>query len=285
MNATIDLFGYLAAEVREIWWQVEADLLTGLHADPTVLLYGGGVGGAAAVVAMGYLLYRKCTKGPDFSEQTDLAKIHYYAGCPPDPDATNACIELLAKNGHLVNVPLWKHCTVSHGYTPFLRACWNNNFELIQYMINIGADISLSNSDGETAMYLVAYRVSKSSSWDPRALNLLWEKGCSVDDVNVHNNSMLHLAAKAGNATLTRWLLLHGADPDIRNAYGFTPHALALRKGSPAHLTVANTLRIPVTNSVSPCPRFAIEEGGVQMTLFRSVSSPVNGQSDDSVIN
>lgn len=238
------------------------------------LLLVAAVGAVALIGA--YLLFKKCFQQTHL--ETDLAKIHYYAGCTPCKNTTQACIELLEKSPHLVNTPLWKNSGISHGYTPFLRACWNNNYTLIDFMLKIGADIRISNVDGETALYLVAYRVSKSSSWDSRALRLLWEKGCSVDAVNVNNNSMLHLAAKSGNATLTRWLLLHGADPDVSNACGYTPYALALKKGSPAHIAVANLLHHP-NDSTSQC-RVAPRTQGVEFIVHRSISSPVTGRYD-----
>lgn len=46
--------GYLAAECREIWWQLEAE--------SSLLLYGGGVASVAAL-ALGYIMYKKCSRG------------------------------------------------------------------------------------------------------------------------------------------------------------------------------------------------------------------------------
>lgn len=61
------------------------------------------------------------------------------------------------------------------------KLCCHTGNDLLLFA---GADIRLTNSDGESALYLVAYRVSKSSRWDPRGLNLLWSAG--EDNVIYH---------------------------------------------------------------------------------------------------
>ncbi|KAE8738289.1 hypothetical protein FOCC_FOCC016234 [Frankliniella occidentalis] len=226
---------------------------------------------AFLMVPVTVALLKKCKQGtPALDKHAELlSSVHFYSGSPPDANNNKRCIELLSKFPELVNQPLTKDHYTSHGYTPFLRACWNNNFELIKFMLSAGADIRLTNSDGETALYLVAYRVSKSQTWDPKALNLLWNAGCSVDDVNVHNNSMLHLAAKAGHATLTRWLLLHGAEPKVMNEAGYTPYKLALKKGSTAHKLVAALLDHRATTNEDR--KVVVRSDGVY--LERGVSS------------
>jgi ankyrin repeat protein len=38
--------------------------------------------------------------------------------------------------------------------------------------------------------------------------------GCDINAPKSHGYTPLHLAARAGNMDLIRWLLVHGADPD-----------------------------------------------------------------------
>ncbi|KAK3930494.1 E3 ubiquitin-protein ligase MIB2 [Frankliniella fusca] len=199
-----------------------------------------------------------------------LSSIHFFAGSPPSDFNIAKCIELLKQYPESVNKCMPGDPLISHGYTPFLRACWHNNFELIKFMLNAGADIRITNCDSETPLYLVAYRVSKSNTWDPRALNLLWTFGCSVDDVNIHNNSMLHLAAKAGHVTLTRWLLLHGAETKVTNRSGYTPRDLALKKGSAPHLLIANLLNSPEDDGVER--KVVVRSDGLLLLKSRSLS-------------
>lgn len=53
--------------------------------------------------------------------------------------------------------------------------------------------------------------------------------GCSVNAINSHGHTPLILAAKAGHVTLTRWLLIHGADPN--RCASISPYQLAVSYG------------------------------------------------------
>ncbi|KAJ9585380.1 hypothetical protein L9F63_002840, partial [Diploptera punctata] len=120
------------------------------------------------------------------------------------------CIALLKKCPEAVNYPMPPLM-----FTPFLRACWWGNTRMVDYMLKHGADITSQTKDGDSPLYLAVYRATKTPrAFDPACINVLHNAGCDINMPKFHGYTPLHLAARAGNTSLVRWLLAHGADPD-----------------------------------------------------------------------
>ncbi|GFG30290.1 hypothetical protein Cfor_04444 [Coptotermes formosanus] len=136
--------------------------------------------------------------------------IHFYAARMHQKAYEERCIALLKKYPHAINTP-----RPSAMYTPFLRACLCGNATAISFMLKNGADITSHTKEGDTPMYLAVYSITKQPQvFDPICINILYNAGCDINTPKNHGYTPLHLAAKAGNADLVRWLLLRGADPD-----------------------------------------------------------------------
>lgn len=55
--------------------------------------------------------------------------------------------------------------------------------------------------------------------------------GANVNEANFNGYSPLHLAASAGNLEITKWLIVHGADCELKNSSGKTAMQLAQAAG------------------------------------------------------
>ncbi|XP_069684027.1 ankyrin-2-like [Periplaneta americana] len=139
-----------------------------------------------------------------------ISDIHYAATRLHQKYYEDRCISLLQKCPEAVN-----HPKPPLMFTPFLRACWCGNARVIEYMLKIGADITVSTKEGDSPMFLAVYSVTKKpQAYDPTCINLLYQAGCDINKPKIHGYTPLHMAAKAGNEDLVRWLLAHGANPD-----------------------------------------------------------------------
>ncbi|XP_049958146.1 ankyrin-1-like [Schistocerca serialis cubense] len=205
-----------------------------IHLEPTLLSLVFGL--ISIIVTIAVLCWRKYVKKKKLEfnydlepcePDIDLMHIHLSAMRSFQRQAAEQCFMLLQKHPEAVN-----HALPPFYYTPFLRACNAGCFELVKFMLTIGADISCCTSEGDSPMYLAVYGLSKKRAvWDPSILNLLYKHGCTVNCVKQHGYTPLHVAARAGHVNLTRWLLVHGADPESKTERGHRPLDFAKLQG------------------------------------------------------
>ena len=72
-------------------------------------------------------------------------------------------------------------------------------------------------TDGWTPLHFAA------EENEPAALQAHIDRGCAVDAVDERGNTPLHLACRQGHVGIVQALLLHRADPTVRNRDGKTP--------------------------------------------------------------
>ena len=130
------------------------------------------------------------------------------------------------------------------GTTPLMAA----TDDLIEYLLSLGANPSASDRSGTTvamhhaeslnivkllAEYGADLRVKNQKGEDVLLLThpsrdyieyLIEEHGFPVDDRDHEGNTILHRACSKGYLDSVKYLIRHGADPNIRNRQGNTPH-------------------------------------------------------------
>jgi uncharacterized protein len=109
---------------------------------------------------------------------------------------------------------------VGASYSPMYVAATLGNREILGYLKSHGADINAEwNLDGRPSQTALGASIL---AGDVQAAQLLIEYGADVNHVPRHGDLPLMQTASAqrDNIKLAQMLLLHGADPDIKNAEG-----------------------------------------------------------------
>lgn len=102
--------------------------------------------------------------------------------------------------------------------------------DVFRWLIGQGADISATDSYGETPLH------SRAGHWKGK-IGILLEQGADVHCTDSSGETPLHKAASVGNAQTARTLLEHGARIDALNRDGLSPLGLALQRCSNSKIT------------------------------------------------
>jgi ankyrin repeat protein len=113
-----------------------------------------------------------------------------------------------------------------HHGTPLIYAVYSHDYAAARWLLSKGADASLTNPEGETALMWAVLNEMPGVMPDlvkacPEALNMPDNDG----------NTPFARAAEWGYAGIARLLIQHGACTDTRNKAGETPADVALRRG------------------------------------------------------
>jgi len=111
-------------------------------------------------------------------------------------------VKNLLKNGSDINMRL----RAVSGQTPLLTALFENQIEIAEFLIDSGADISITRADGQSALMTVAYLSMVSM------VEKLISAGANVNAVKDGGFTPLLIAAEGGSAEVGRLLLEAGAD-------------------------------------------------------------------------
>jgi ankyrin repeat protein len=104
----------------------------------------------------------------------------------------------------------------------FLQACIDNNTQIINYFLKVDKIESMLDSRGNTMLHHLALNALV------KPLEILLQKGASVNGRNELVCTPLHLAASSGNLEVLKLLLDFGADINSQNNLGATPLYFAL---------------------------------------------------------
>ncbi len=105
------------------------------------------------------------------------------------------------------------------------EAARDGDFDMVESLINQGADLEQLNQDGWTPLSLAASRGHLETVW------LLLERGANLEhQVKHHGWAPLSMAASNGHAETAQLLLDRGATIDRQDIYGETPLLVAAKR-------------------------------------------------------
>jgi ankyrin repeat protein len=155
----------------------------------------------------------------------------------------NAVAEVLLANKATVNI--------RGGQKPLLAAVTLSNIELIQALINHGADVNAAgNENSNSPLHLAAQRNQTN------AAKLLLATKAAIESRNKEGNTPLHEAASAGSTAMVSFLIDSGATVDATNYHGATPLLFAVNAGR------AETTRELLAHKADPNHSGAFNFGG-----------------------
>ncbi|XP_077943450.1 histone-lysine N-methyltransferase EHMT1a [Gasterosteus aculeatus] len=133
------------------------------------------------------------------------------------------CLHLAAKLGHcdivhhlLAKASKYINCQDDGGWTPITWAIECKHKELVHLLLAKGADVNLRDKEENVCLHWAAL-----SGCDDIALALL-EAQCDLNAVNVHGDSVLHVASRENHLECVILFLSRGADINQKNKEGET---------------------------------------------------------------
>ena len=131
--------------------------------------------------------------------------------------------------------------TLAAGTTPIMRAAKNGDAAAMRLLLAHGADPTLTQKNGTTALMLAAGLgrglgvFAKDYATDAQMLEgvkVLVARGVDVNAVDAKGDTAVHFAALSSDA-IVKYLAEHGARLDIRDKQGRTPVDMAMGHGGP----------------------------------------------------
>jgi ankyrin repeat protein len=221
-----------------------AGALTEKGADPNIADSTGMAALYAAVDmnTLGEIYGRPARPSTDKLSALDLITILLAHGANP-----NAALKSPTLNrAHTPGEP-----SLGEGTTPLMRAAKNGDTAAIRVLMAHGADVSLKQKNGTTALMLAA-GVGRGTGVFAKdyateaelldAVKFLTESGADVNAANDSGQTALHIAAQASDG-IVKYLAEHGAKLDAKDKQGRTALDVAMGKGVRARIGGESTVR------------------------------------------
>ncbi|OBT53419.1 hypothetical protein VE04_07004 [Pseudogymnoascus sp. 24MN13] len=101
--------------------------------------------------------------------------------------------------------------------TPLYAASWKGNIDVVKVLLELGADVTVADSNGETPLYVASH------NGHVDVVKVLLEHGADVTVANISGWTPLNAASSYGHVDVVRVLLEYGADVTVANSNGLTP--------------------------------------------------------------
>lgn len=135
--------------------------------------------------------------------------------------------------------------------TPALHtAVMKRNLELVQLLLEHGADVNQKTWGGGTAIFYAATRT-------PEMTRLLLEHGASVTITNGYGRTPLHMVVLDREGIAAKLLLEAGANPNTKDVGGWTPMHLAAYNAYQTNacaILLQHGARLDITNRAGKTP-------------------------------
>lgn len=143
--------------------------------------------------------------------------------------------DIKAAQGLLITHPSMATGDDGDGWTPLLSACRLRDVELVQTLIELGANVNLRNhlnaKNGEGDNFPLWFAANQKQPNRIEVATLLVEHGAQVNAVGEFGETPLHQAASWDNADIAKYLLSIGANVNAEILPGKTPLSLAIKFG------------------------------------------------------
>lgn len=116
----------------------------------------------------------------------------------------------------------------SNGFTPFIIATYNGQFDASKLLIEMGADINAQDRSGNTALMGVCF------NGNVELVKLLISNKIMINALNFNHASALIFAATFGHVEIVQLLLKAGADKTIKDNNGKSAYDQAMMQGNDA---------------------------------------------------
>lgn len=115
-----------------------------------------------------------------------------------------------------------KDRTKHHDMTPLMIAVYQKRPNIVQQLIDAGADPNICTEEGETSLMIACSILSNNNDDEVSLVSLLIDAGASLNLQGNKGKTALMYAASNGNLEVVKLLLSKGADPDMKSLNGWT---------------------------------------------------------------
>jgi ankyrin repeat protein len=173
------------------------------------------------------LLYSFAFEGDD-----DFVEFLLNRGADPTRGASwkgyDTALHKAAERGHTKIITLLLDHKVdpnirnSAGHTPLMKAAWASKLSAVEALYQRGGDINAADKQGLRAIFHVDGPINHSEEDYLRVLRFLVSRGVQLNVTDESGNTPLRYAILHNEASLLRYYLSIGIDPNLRNKKGIS---------------------------------------------------------------
>ena len=99
------------------------------------------------------------------------------------------------------------------GWTGLIMACYSEHAQVVNFLVESGADINATNAKGTTVFMYAKTPIQNNHQDKTELLGYLLEKGADINRLDCFDKSVLDYVIENGATTLADWMVSRGALP------------------------------------------------------------------------